>query len=264
MIALVRPSAERMRRRSVSRLSCGSRPVLTSNCVVVASGVAGLRDLHSHRIVQELLGDAPDFRRHGGGEEQGLARERHQLADALDVGNEAHVEHAVGLVDHQQLDAGEQQPSALEMVEQPTGRRDEDVDAAGELGILVVERHPADHQRDVELLPGAVLFEAFLHLGGEFARRLEDERARHSGAGAAVLEHGQHRQREGRGLAGAGLRDAEHVAPREHVRYGLFLNGRGGGVAGRLYRGENFFGQAELRKGHKTSSWDRPEPSRAG
>ena len=31
MIALVRPSAERMRRRSVSRLSCGSRPVLASH-----------------------------------------------------------------------------------------------------------------------------------------------------------------------------------------------------------------------------------------
>jgi hypothetical protein len=27
------------------------------------------RDLDLHRIVQELLGDAPDLRRHGGGEE---------------------------------------------------------------------------------------------------------------------------------------------------------------------------------------------------
>src|SRR6516164_3935717 len=41
MIALVKPSAERMTRRSVSRLSCGSRPVLTSNWVVVATVVAG-------------------------------------------------------------------------------------------------------------------------------------------------------------------------------------------------------------------------------
>src|SRR2546427_768234 len=118
--------------------------------------------------------------------------------------------------------------------------------AAGEFGILVVERHPADHQCDVELLTGAVLFEAFLHLRGKFARRLEDERARHSGARAAVLEPGEHGQREGGSLAGAGLRNAEHVAPCEHVRYGLLLDGRGGGVAGRLYRGENFFGQAEL------------------
>ena len=40
-IAFFKPSAERMRRRSVSRLSCGSRPVLTSSWVVVATVVAG-------------------------------------------------------------------------------------------------------------------------------------------------------------------------------------------------------------------------------
>ena len=86
---------------------------------MVASGGGGLGNFDLHRIVQEVLGDAPDFRRHGRGEEQRLAGERNQLADALDVGNEAHVEHAVGFVDDQQFDAGEQQPAALGMVEQP-------------------------------------------------------------------------------------------------------------------------------------------------
>src|SRR6266436_6757077 len=43
------------------------------------------------RIVQELLRDAPDLRRHRGSEEQSLACERYQLADALDVRDEAHV-----------------------------------------------------------------------------------------------------------------------------------------------------------------------------
>ena len=67
-------------------------------------------------------------------------------------------------------------------------------------------------------------------------------------------------KREGRGLAGAGLGNAEHVAPREHVRDGLFLDGGGGGVAGRFDGGENFVGQAELGKGHVTS---KSEPSGA-
>ena len=86
-------------------------------------GDGGRRPRHfdAHRIVQELLGDAPDLRRHGGGEEQGLAGERHELADALDVGNEAHVEHAVGFVDDQELDAGEKEPPALVMIEQAWG-----------------------------------------------------------------------------------------------------------------------------------------------
>ena len=94
----------------------------------------------------------------------------------------------------------------------------------------------------------------FGDLRGEFARRLEDERARHARARAALFQHGEHRQHEGGGLAGAGLRDAEHVAAREHVRDGLFLDRGGGFVAGGLDGAENFVGQAEMRKGHITSS----------
>ena len=203
--------------------------------------------------MQELLGDAPDFRRHGGGEKQRLAGERNQLADALDVGDEAHVEHAVGLVDDQKLDAGEQQPAALVMIEQPARRRDQHIDAAPELGILIVERDTADDQRDVELVIDAVSDEALFHLGREFAGRFENERARHAGAGAAFFQHGQHRQHESRRLAGAGLRDAEHVAPGKHVGNGLILDGGGSFVTGCRDGGENLFGQAEMSKRHRPS-----------
>src|SRR6185369_4599288 len=62
-------------------------------------------DLDAHWIVQELLGNTPDLRRHGSGEEQGLAGEWNEPADALDVGDEAHVEHAVGLVEDEKFDS---------------------------------------------------------------------------------------------------------------------------------------------------------------
>src|SRR5262249_35570902 len=221
------------------------------------------RNLDLDRIVQELFGDAPDLRRHRGGEEQGLARERHQLADTLDVGDEAHVEHAVGFVDDQELDACEQQPTALEVIEQAAGRRDQHVDAAQELAVLVVERDAADDQRHVELLAGAVFGEALLDLPGEPARRLENERARDPRPRASRLQHREHRQGEGRGLAGAGLRDAKHVAPCEHVRDRLFLDGCRGGVAYRLHGGENLVGQAKLRKRHVSSNRTRTYPRRA-
>ena len=110
----------------------------------------------------------------------------------------------------------------------------------------------------------AILVEMILDLGGELTRRFEDERARHARAGAAMFEHGQHRQHEGGGLAGASLRDAKHVTAREHVRDRLVLDGSGGGIAGRLDSGENFFGQAELGKGHVTSGKNRPDSTRAG
>jgi len=55
-------------------------------------------------------------------------------------------------------------------------------------------------------------------------------------------------QREGGGPCRfAGLRNAEHVAACEHVAVWLAVGWALGWVlAGRLYRGENFFGQAEL------------------
>ena len=241
----------------MSRLSNGSRPDFDQKLGRGGDGGGRPGNLDAHRIVQELLGDAPDLRRHGGGEEQRLAGERHELADALDVGNEAHVEHAVGLVDDEQLDAGKQKPAALEMVEQAARGRDQHIDAARQLGVLVVKRDAADQQCDVELVVDAVFVEALFHLRGEFARRLQDERARHARAGAALLQHGQHRQHECRCLAGPGLRDTEHVAPGEHVGDSLILNGSGSFVTSRRNGGENLFGQAEMGKRHKSSSQDR-------
>ena len=176
--------------------------------------------------MQERLGEAGDFRRHGRREEQRLAGERHQLADALDVGNEAHVEHPVGFVDDQDLDRVQEQAAALGEIEQASGRRDDDVGAARDLGLLIAERDAADQQREVELVVDAVFAERLLDLGGELARRLQDEGARHAGAGAAVLERRQHRQGERGGLAGAGLGDAEHVAALQGVGNGLFLDRR--------------------------------------
>jgi hypothetical protein len=58
----------------------------------------------------------------------------------------------------------------------------------------------------------AVLLEVFGHLGGQFAGRFEDQRARHERATAAMGENVDHRQNETGGLAGTGLGDADDVA----------------------------------------------------
>ena len=136
------------------------------------------------------------------------------------------------------------------MIEQPAGGCDQHVDAARQLGVLVAERNAADQQRDIEFLAGAVFVEVLLDLGGEFARRFQDQGAGHSGPGAALFEHGEHRQHEGSGLAGAGLGDAENISAGENVGNRLFLNGGGGGVTGGRDSGEHLVGQAEMGKGH--------------
>ena len=213
-------------------------------------GCGGLRDFDPLGIVQEVLADAADFRRHRRGEEQGLPGERHQLADTFDVGDEAHVQHAVGFVDDQQFDAGEQQTAAFGVVEQAAGSCDQDIDAAGQFAVLVAERDAADQERDVEFLADTVFVEVLFDLGREFAGRFEDQGAGHSCPGAALFQHGQHGQDEGRGLAGAGLGDAEDVAAGQNVRDCLFLNGGRGGVAGGRYCGEDLIGKAEMGKRH--------------
>ena len=103
-------------------------------------------------------------------------------------------------------------PAALGEIEQAAGGGDQHVGAARDLGFLIAERDAADQQREIELVVDAIFAEGFLDLRGEFARRLEDQRARHARAGAPLFQQRKHRQREGGGLAGAGLGDAEHVA----------------------------------------------------
>ena len=91
--------------------------------------------------------------------------------------DEAHVEHAVGFVEHEDLDAVEVDGALLHEVEQPAGRRHQDVDAAGERADLAAERNPADGERDARTQIAAVGLEAFDDLGGELAGRAQHQHA---------------------------------------------------------------------------------------
>ena len=174
-----------------------------------------------------------------------MARRRQQLDDALDVGNEAHVEHAVGLVDDQDLHGAHHQLAALEVVQQAARRGDQDIDATVDLPVLVGEGHAADDERHRELVILAVDLEALRDLGGELACRLEDERSRHAGSDPSVGQDIDHRQRERSGLAGPGLRAPKHVAALQDVRNRLGLDRCRLGVSGLGHRPLNFGAQAE-------------------
>ena len=93
-------------------------------------GVAA-RDLDELRLVQELVGELLDLGGERRREQQVLPLRggRHQRHDALDVGDEPHVEHAVGFVEHEDLDLRQVDAALLDVVEQAARRRDEDFDA---------------------------------------------------------------------------------------------------------------------------------------
>ena len=59
-------------------------------------------------------------------------------------------------------------------------------------------------------------------------------------------------QREGRGLAGAGLGNAQHVTALQQQRDGAGLDRRGMGIVGRMQGTQQRLGQAEIRKRYIT------------
>ena len=227
------------------------------------------RDLDLLRVLQDLVGELGDVVRHGGREQQRLALPGDRCRDAAHVLDEAHVEHAIGFVEDEEGHAAELHVAALDQVEQAAGRGDQDVDAARQGLDLAAVAQTADDGAQAQAEAAAVGVEAARDLDGELAGRREDERARALGLGALlgggeVLQHGQ---REGRGLAGAGLGDAENVTALQQRRDGARLDRRGHGVLGGFEGTQQRLGQAEIRKRNIThwenSPYGRPSMVRA-
>ena len=131
---------------------------------------------------------------------------------AADVREKAHVEHAVGFVEHQHFERRELGIRRAEVIEQPAGRGDDDVHAAAK-GMLL--RPHADAaidrgagQRRVDRQRVEILGD----LRRQLARRREDERAR--GPARLVNQAMQDRQQKRGRLPAAGLRARQQVACR--------------------------------------------------
>jgi hypothetical protein len=119
-----------------------------------------------------------------------------------------------GFVEYEYFDLVEQDRAALGEVEQPARRCDEHVDAVRQLADLRAHVDAADGERRLDAEMPPVSAEAVEDLPGELARRAQHQHA----AGLRLRPHPvcgevvEDRQRERRGLAGAGLGDADDVA----------------------------------------------------
>ena len=78
----------------------------------------------------------------------------HSSRIALDVLDEAHVEHLVGLVEDDDCDAVEVERAAAHVVHHPAGRADHDLDAAAQRAELPVDRLAAVDRQDGRVLCG--------------------------------------------------------------------------------------------------------------
>ena len=202
-------------------------------------------------VAQHRVGELGDVLRHGGREEQRLPLDRQLGDDFADVVDEAHVEHAVGFVEHEELDLVELQPVALDEIEQATGGGHHDFDALHHRADLTTHRHAADRQCRTQADVAAIGVEAVEDLARQFAGRREHQHAAGLGLRAdAVFQNAvQDREREGCGLAGAGLGDADDVTAGHCERDGLGLDGRGRVVIFFLECTRDGIGEAEILKG---------------
>ena len=221
-------------------------------------------------LVEQRVGEAADLARHGGREEQVLATRRELGQDPLDVGQEAHVEHVVRLVEDQDLDAVELGVPLAHQVEQATGAGHDDLGPSAQpldLGVLV--HAPEDRDRAHARVLGEGL-ELAVDLDGELARGREDQGAR---VPAAPLPQAmQDREREGGRLARARLGEAEDVAAVDDLADGLGLDGARLLVARLLHGPEDVGvepegGEAALRtlaRIRLRHGWTGVRPLRAG
>jgi hypothetical protein len=166
---------------------------------------------------------------------------------------EAHVEHLVGLVEHEGLHLAQLQRAALDVVADAARRPHHEVHPVAEGPQLLGHRRPA-HARDAAHAGGAVEpLQLLLHLEGELAGGGEHQGPRRGGArerGLVAEEGVGEREAEGDRLPGAGLgRDEEVAAEHRRVEH-RGLDGGGVDVAARLEGLEEGRVRAEISKGH--------------
>ncbi len=93
------------------------------------SGRAPLADLDGFGIAQSPFTELLELRRDGRRKQQSLPRARAAIDDLAHVGHEAHIKHAIRLVEHKYLDLIEPEHAALQLVEQPSGCGDGNIRA---------------------------------------------------------------------------------------------------------------------------------------
>ncbi|MCY1419918.1 hypothetical protein D9M71_355220 [compost metagenome] len=204
----------------------GGDDLLTGTVVELADGVE-----HQVLRVFEHFADhvAQTGTAGGGGEQQGLLAVRALAAQALDVFGEAHVEHAVGFVENDDLHMLKLEVAGVQLLEHTARGTDEDIRHLAQHGGLFLEVFTTgDHAG----LDEGELGETLDFLEGLLGQLTGWQQYQGTDLDTLLLEVDQtveHRQYEGCGLAATGFRRHPQVTP---------LQSQGNG--GRLHRSRLF------------------------
>ena len=186
------------------------------------------RDLRRRGLYADALWRAHELLRQRGdafrvrcAEEQGLAFCRGLLDHGADVVQKTHVQHAVGLVQHQGVQPFQGERGPRQMVHHAARRAHHNVRAVFQRGALAAQRYAAaqGHHFDVVLRPRQTA-DFGAHLVGQFARGAQNQGLHRK---PARIEPRQQSQCKGGGFAAAGLRLGNQVLSSQR-------RGQGGGL----------------------------------
>ena len=218
--------------------------------------VVGVLRADVGRLDHEAAGEGHDGAGHGRGEQHGVAVLGDAGQQCLDVGQEAQVEHLVGLVEDDGFDAGQVQVALAQQVDEAAGRAHDDVGATLESLDLGLEGDAAVDFDDAgrQVLGG--LAQVLGDLLGEFAGRQDDECLRLVRVEQVLValfvgrdDVLEDRDAEAEGLTGAGLGLADDVVAlqRGAKRQGLDREGVRDAL---VFEGvDDRVGDAEVREG---------------
>lgn len=184
------------------------------------------RDVDRDRVEQQAAGQFPDVRRERCGEEHRLTLFRQRRNDFLQCGQETHVEHPVGFVEHEHLDVFKLDVALVHQVDQTTRCRDQHIDALTHRIDLAALIHAAVDESGAELHVFSVLVKTIVDLNGEFAGRREHQSGGpvRGGTRFFMAEEIKDGQRKRGGFSSSGLSTTEHVLAGDAWRDGLRLN----------------------------------------
>ena len=222
------------------------------------SGRIGACHFNGDRVLQVAVGQALDFGRKRRRKQQRGALLGQVAQDALQVGQKADVEHAVGFVQHHVFDLVEDGVLGFDVVQQTAGRGHQHFHPFLQLQRLWLHVHAAKHHGAAQVGVLGVQLDLLGDLVGQFTGGQQHQRThRVAGGGSGsvfVLHHAlQQGQCKGSGFAGAGLGGAHDVLAGQHHRNGLGLD-RGHGLVAHFSHGAgDGGGQLQLGKGHDGS-----------
>ena len=183
---------------------------------------SALSDLHRFRRFHGPFDVRFNLRGNSRGEQRGLSHLGHLADNSFHIGQKAHVEHAVGLIEHEMLHVAQIERPSFQVIEQPTRSGHDDVGAATERLELLAVANAAVKDSAAQVTESRKGADRFFHLAGEFACGDKNEGTR--GALRLVLLR-KDGEREGGRFAGARLCAADQVAALHQNGDALGLNG---------------------------------------